>query len=77
MGLLEHGVVDGLQAIGEVGRAVPCPHAESCALRLACPQEFLRFYADDVGLADVAPVGLEELLELPPIPGGPADRGTG
>jgi hypothetical protein len=41
---------------------VPCPHAARCALRLACPGEVLRAYADQYGLGELSPVSLRELL---------------
>ena len=51
-----------------IASTVPCPHEERCALRQACPREFLRSYVDVIGIDDVSPVGLAELLALPSIP---------
>lgn len=40
---------------------VPCPHADRCALRPACPAEVLRSYAEREGLGELAPVGIRAL----------------
>ncbi|MGE0789847.1 MAG: radical SAM protein [Sandaracinaceae bacterium] len=41
---------------------VPCPHADRCALRPACPAEVLRSYAEVHGLDELRPVTITALL---------------
>lgn len=42
---------------------IPCPHAERCVLRQACPAEFLRSYVELYGIEEFVPVTLRELVE--------------
>lgn len=50
--------------------ALPCPHAGSCAIALACPGEVLRSYVAVHGQDELQPVPLAELLAATE-PGGP------
>ena len=45
-----------------VAPVIPCPHAATCALAVACPQAILRAHAERFGLDELAPVGLAELV---------------
>ncbi len=51
------------EAAAFVCTSVPCPHADSCALSLACPRELLRSYVERYGLDEIKPVSLRELIE--------------
>ena len=58
-----HSLGDG-EPVAFTSATVPCPHADGCAMALACPRKVYAAYADRFGLDELRPITERELAEL-------------